>query len=95
MQVNMDQVKKNFAFPTMEQVKQFKLEPPSEPNSTRKYAERWIGKVLLFFSVLGGSSLGVIANSLPAEGPILLNAWRFQALPGLGVSSVRLSSVVD
>ena len=31
-------------------------------------------------SVLGGSSLGVIANELPAEGPILLCAWRYQAL---------------
>lgn len=36
--------------------------------------------MLLLFSVLGGSSLGVIANELPAEGPILLSAWRFQAL---------------
>ena len=54
--------------------------PPSDPNATRKYAGRWIGKVLLVFSVLGGSSLGVIANMLPAEGPILFNAWRFQAL---------------
>ena len=56
------------------------MPPPSEPNSTRKYAEPWIGKALLMLSVLGGSSLGVIANHLPAEGPILLSAWRFQAL---------------
>ena len=52
----MDKGKKAFDFPAL------KLEPPSEPNATRKYAERWIGKVLLLFSVLGGSSLGVIAN---------------------------------
>ena len=56
------------------------FKPPCDPNATRKYAGRWIGKTLLVFSVLGGSSLGVIANSLPADGPILLNAWRFQAL---------------
>jgi len=56
------------------------LPPASEPNSTKKYAEQWIGKALLMLSVLGGSSLGVIANELPAEGPILLCAWRYQAL---------------
>ena len=63
-----------------DQVQRFELPPASEPNSTKKYAERWIGKVLLALSVLGGSSLGVIANELPAEGPILLCAWRYQAL---------------
>lgn len=70
---------RGFAFPTRDQLR-FELPPASEPNSTRKYAEKWIGKVLLLLSVLGGSSLGVIANQLPAEGPLLLSAWRFQAL---------------
>ena len=63
--------------PTLNEVRNFQLPPPSAPGSTRKYAGKWVGRILLFFSVLGGSSLGVIANALPAEGPILLNAWRF------------------
>jgi hypothetical protein len=36
--------------------------------------------VILALSVLGGSSLGVISNHLPAEGPLLKNSWRFQSL---------------
>jgi hypothetical protein len=45
-----------------------------------KYAHPWFGIVILTLSVLGGSSLGVISNKLPAEGPLLKNSWRFQAM---------------
>ena len=77
----MDPENKAFSFPTLAGGGQgTRSGGPSEPNSTRKYAEAWIGKLLLTLSVLGGSSLGIVANSLPAEGPLLLNAWRFQAL---------------
>jgi hypothetical protein len=48
-----------------------------ERNLTRKYAHKWLGTILLSLSVLGGSSLGVISNKVPAEGPLLKNAWRF------------------
>ena len=42
-----------------------------------KYAHPWFGTIILMLSVLGGSSLGVISNYLPAEGPLLKNCWRF------------------
>ena len=29
---------------------------------------------------MGGSSLGVVSNEIPAQGTFLKNAWRFQAL---------------
>ena len=31
-------------------------------------------------SIIGGSSIGVIQNYIPAEGVFLKNAWRFQSL---------------
>ena len=48
-----------------------------EKNLTHKYAHKWLGTIMLSLSVLGGSSLGVVSNKVPAEGPFLKNAWRF------------------
>ena len=45
-----------------------------------KYAHQWIGYFVLVLSVAGGASLGTTSNYVSAQGPILKNAWRFQAL---------------
>ena len=55
----------------------FEFELATENN---KYAHPWVGYCVLGLSVIGGSSLGVISNFVSAQGPILKNTWRFQAL---------------
>ena len=56
-----------------------------------KYSRKTIGMVIFVISILGGASLGVIANVVMPKGArsphlpnknttFLINAWRFQAL---------------
>ena len=44
-------------------------EDPSLGNQT-------VGLVILGFSILGGSSIGVFSNTLPIESPFGKNSWR-------------------
>lgn len=49
-----------------------------EPEQKRQnFAHRALAYMVLGMSILGGSSIGVIQNYIPAEGVFLKNAWRF------------------
>ena len=54
-----------------------------------------VGMILLSLSVLGGSSLGVLSNSITSEGPFLNNAWRYQSLMLIAVFFILFYALYD
>ena len=91
---NVPEVKPEPMIPIQEPKFEFELQK-DEKNLTRKYAHKWFGTILLSLSVLGGSSLGVVSNKVPAEGPFLKNAWRFQALMLVAIFMVPFYYLYD
>lgn len=52
------------------------LSTPLDEDAFRIFLKKALGCVILSFSILGGSAIGVVSDAIPVDSPFAKNSWR-------------------